>query len=169
MTEYNLKILIIGLALLTMNSCGLKSTKNEMKWLTTETKYEGFPLYLRCPDYSNVWSYSDKFPNLFCITHKLDKVKDNGLPESDYNWSLMDFDGELVDIFDSENEGVIVLIETFGGERNYWYYIKSQVDYKSKIDRIQKKYVSNKIESHFQDDKDWGFLKKYPIKLYERK
>ena len=169
MIDCNLKILLIAFGFFTITSCGQNTTKKEMKWLTTETKYEGFPLYLRLPDYKNVWSYKDKYSNLFCITHKLEKVKDNGLPESDYNLSLIDFDGDLSDLFDNDKEGITILIETFGGERNYWYYISSKVDYESKVDNISKKFPSNKIETNFRDDKDWGFIKKYPVKLYDKK
>jgi len=164
-----MKILLISFGLFTIISCGQNKTKKEMKWLTTETKNEGFPLYLRLPDYENIWSFKDKYSNLFCITHKLDKVKDNGLPESDYNLSLIDFDGDLADLFDNDKEGIIILIETFGGARNYWYYISSKIDYKTKVDNIRKKYPSNKIETDFRADLDWGFIKKYPVKLYDKK
>ncbi len=67
----NLRILIFTFGFLTVISCGQNETKKEMKWLTTKTEYEGLPLYLRLPDYKNVWDYKEKFPNLFCITHKL--------------------------------------------------------------------------------------------------
>ena len=139
-----------------------------MKWLSTDTKYEGFPLYLRHPIYDNIWSYKDKYSNLFRITHKLDKVKDNGLPESDYNLSLIDFDGDLTNLFDNDKEGIIILVETFGGERNYWYYIASTIDYKNKVEIIKKKYPANKIDINFRADLDWGFINKYPIKLYNK-
>ncbi len=169
MIDCKLKILLIAFGLFTITSCGQNKTQKEMKWLTTETEYEGFPLYLRLPDYKNIWGFKDKYPNLFCITHKLDKVKNNGVPESDYNLSLIDFDGDLVNLFDNDKEGIIVLIETFGGERNYWYYISSEIDPISKVKNIKKKYPSNMIETDFRADSDWGFIKKYPIKLYDRK
>jgi len=169
MIEYNLKIIIVVFALFTITSCGHYNSEKEMRWLTTDTVYNGFPLYLRLPDYDDVWRFKKKYSNLLCITQKLEKVKDNGLPESDYNASLMDFDGELVDLFDNKTEGIIILVETFGGARNYWYYISSNVDYKTKVDNIRKKYTSNKIETDLQDDKDWGFIIKYPIQLYEKK
>lgn len=169
MKKNYLKILIIFSTFLTIISCEQKKEIKEMKWLTTETKYDGFPLMLRFPDYKNIWDYKEKFPNLFCITHKLEKVKNNGLPESDYNWTLMDFDKDLIHLFDDEKEGKIIVIETYGGERNYWYYVTSEVNYKSKIRSIQKKYLTNKMEPYFKEDKNWEFLKGYPVKLYENK
>lgn len=169
MLNCNLKILLSVLGLIAITSYGQNKIKKEMKWLTTETIYDGLPLYLRLPDYENVWSFKDNYSNLFCITHKLDKVKDNGLPKYDYNLSLMDFDGDLANLFDNEKEGIIVLIETYGGARNYWYYISSKIDYKTKVENISKKYPSNKIETDFRADLDWGFIKKYPIKLYAGK
>lgn len=137
-----------------------------MKWLTHDTIYEGFPLFLRRPDYENVWSYQDGFTNLLCITHKLEKVKQNGLPESDYNKSLNEFDSELVELADNGENGIIVLIETFGGERNYWYYIRHNFEYESSVNLIKSKFPLNVIETWSNKDKEWDFLKSYPFKLY---
>jgi hypothetical protein len=169
MIRYKFYLLLFVLGLLIISSCGQNKTKKEMKWLTTNTKYEGFPLFLRFPDYENVWSYKGKFSNLLCITHKLEKVNDNGLPEPEYNLTLSNFDGDMVELFDRNSQGIIILVETFGGERNYWYYVSSMFDYKINVDNIKRKYPSNKIEINFRPDLDWGFLNNYPIKLYNKK
>jgi Family of unknown function (DUF695) len=138
----------------------------EQKWLTTEIEHEGFPLYLRKPDYSDIFIYQDKFPRLLRVTQKLEKVKSNGLPEPDYNMSLIDFDGEMTDLFDRDNEGLIFLIETFGGERNYYYFISDSVDYENKIEELTNNNKDIELETHSHADNDWGFLKKYPTNLY---
>lgn len=135
--------------------------------LNINTIYDDFPLYLRKPDYENVWSYQNSFTNLFCITHKLEKVKQNGLPEQDYNQSLSDFDADLIDLFDKNKQGIIVLIETFCGERNYWYYTTPDSDYKKDVDSIESKYPQNSIEIWSKKDPDWDFLKSYTFKLYD--
>ncbi len=128
--------------------------------------YEGFPLYLRKPDYEYVWSYQRDFTNIFCITHKLEKVKQNGLPESDYNKSLFDFDEYVVTLFDQDNKGIIVLIETYGGERHYYFYLKPNTDYESYVNFIKTKFPLNAIETWCKSDKEWNFLKSYSINLY---
>ena len=138
-----------------------------MKWNSFDTIYDDFPLYLRKPDYQNVWTYQNSFTNVFCITHKLEKVKQNGLPEPDYNKSLSDFDHYLCELFDKNKQGIIVLIETFGGERNYWYYIKPDTDYKIYVNLIESKYPQNSIEIWSKKDPDWDFLKTYAVKLYD--
>ncbi len=137
-----------------------------MKWLSTDTIYDEFPLYLRHPDYEDIWSHQHNFPNLLCITHKLEKVRKNGLPESEYNLSLDDFDHELVSLFDYNKDGLIILVETFCGNRNYWYYISSDTDYNTIIADINKKFPSNIITIDCNADTDWGFIETYPIKLY---
>jgi hypothetical protein len=87
----------------------------EQKWLTTKIEHEGFPLYLRKPDYQDIFSFKENFPNVLRVTQKLKEVKSNGLPESDYNMSLIDFDGQMCKLFDEKGEGLIFLIETFAG------------------------------------------------------
>jgi hypothetical protein len=39
---------------------------------------------------------------------------------------------------DNKDEGLIFLIETFAGKRNYYYFISDSVDYKDKIEKIKK-------------------------------
>ncbi|WP_165499723.1 DUF695 domain-containing protein [Pedobacter frigidisoli] len=139
-----------------------------MKWISTNVVYDEFPLYLRRPDYQDVWNYKIRFTQRLNISHHLDKVKQNGLPESDYNLSLSDFDSDLCNLFDDHSEGIIFLIETYGGERNYWYYISEQTDYLNKIERIRQEFPNNAIESDLNDDTNWGFIKSYPFEIYNK-
>jgi hypothetical protein len=136
----------------------------EQKWLTTKIEHEGFPLYLRRPDYHDIFVYRNNFPNVLRVTQKLKEVNSNGLPESDYNMSLIDFDGQMCDLFKGTNDGLIFLIETFGGERSYYYFISDSVDYDKKIEGLKNEDIELEVKSYA--DKDWGFLKEYPTKLY---
>lgn len=138
----------------------------EQKWLTTKIEHEGFPLYLRKPVYQDIFSYKDNFPNVLRVTQKLKEVKSNGLPESDYNMSLIDFDGQMCKLFDGKDEGLIFLIETFAGKRHYYYFVSDSSDYEKRIQKIKGDNPDIEIEIYSYADKDWGFLKKYPKKLY---
>jgi hypothetical protein len=138
----------------------------EIRWLTSpRLEHEGYPLYLRRPEYENIWIYQDQFPLLLTITHRFDKVKSNGLPESDYNKSLSDLDHKLVCLFNN-NEGIIFLIETFGGERNYYYFVSEAVDHESKVDAVRATEIHVNLEASMQTDKNWKFLREYPIRLF---
>ena len=138
----------------------------EQKWLTTKIEHEGFPLYLRKPDYQDIFSYQDNLPNVLRVTHELKEVKNNGLPESDYNMSLIDFDGQMCKLFDEKDEGLIFLIETFAGKRHYYYFISDTADYKKRIQKVKRDNPDIEVEIDSYADKDWGFLKEYPKKLY---
>jgi len=138
----------------------------EQKWLTKKIEYEGFPLYIRRPDYQDIFVYRDDFPNVMHVTQELKEVKSNGLPESDYNLSLNEFDAQMCKLFDTKDEGLIFLIETFAGKRHYYYYISESADYEKRIEKIKTDNPGVDIETHSYADKDWGFLKEYPTKLY---
>ena len=158
-------------ALLIISSliCSCQNPKNidNMTWSTIDTTYEDLPLYLRKPNIDNISQYQLQYPRLLNITHKLDKVKSNGLPQSDYNKTLEEFDGEICNLFDFNKEGFIFLIETYGGERNYWFYLRADFDYKTKLTELKEKYDIHKLEDNISDDKNWGFVKDYPHKLYD--
>jgi len=138
----------------------------EQRWLTAKIKHEGFPRYLRKPDYKDIWILRDKFPVLLTVTHKLRKVDANGIPDPDYNESLGEFDNQMTRLLRQENEGVIALVETFGGERNYYYFVTDKIDYEEKIKRIKETNKDVELEIHSRTDKDWDFIKQYPTKLY---
>ena len=142
-------------------------TTEEMEWLTTETEYDGLPLYLRLPNYKNIWEYKSKYPKLICITHEFDSVKENGLPTAEYNESLIDFDGEVVTLFDRNKNGIVFLVETYGGARNYWFYITDSKFFFKIFENLKNKHSDKKLELDYRTDSEWNFIKNYPVKLYK--
>ena len=136
-----------------------------MTWSTTEIQYEGFPLLLRKPYYVNVWEFKDKLTILLCVEHRLDKVSSDGLPEKQYNSTLSEFDHYMCSLFDESNEGIIFLIETYGGKRMYYYYTAPNFNIEPQIETVKQKF-NVYLESWSQDDFGWGFLKDYPVKIF---
>tara|TARA_R110000868_G_scaffold822_1_gene6074 strand:+ start:2008 stop:2517 length:510 start_codon:yes stop_codon:yes gene_type:complete len=159
-----LKLIILTF---TLTSCGQIKSKEKMEWLTTNTEYERLPLYLRLPNYNNIWEYKSKYPELMCITHEFDSVKDNGLPTADYNETLIDFDEEVVNLTDVDKNGIIFLVETFGGARHYWFYIADSKIFEEKFDDLKNKNSDKKLELNFKNDSKWNFIKDYPVELYK--
>jgi len=139
-----------------------------MEWTTRQTEYEGLPLYLRRPDYENIWEYQSNYPVLICITHEFDSVKDNGLPTSEYNKSLFNFDLEVTNLLEAKSNGIIFLVETYGGARNYWFFGKDSEFFSKFFDDLKSRYPDKKLELDYQQDPDWNFIKKYPVQLYKK-
>lgn len=166
MKQYFNKFTLYLFIILVVFACQLK--EKEMKWFTKEEEYEGDPLYLRRPDYNDICRYKEKYTKLLCLTHSLDSVKSNGLPTSDYNESLIDFDGEAIDLLDEKDEGIVFLIETYGGARNYWFYCSPSVDLTTKFNKFKLNHSDKKLEFTLRSDKDWGFIEQYPYKLYTK-
>jgi hypothetical protein len=161
------KILTLLFLTFSVVSFSQNNTIEEMEWLTTKTEYDGLPLYLRLPNYKNVWNYKSRYTKLICITHEFDSVKDNGLPTAEYNESLIDFDEEVVSLFDPSKNGIVFLVETYGGTRNYWFYITDSKFFFDAFEELKAKHSDKKLELDYQDDSEWNFIKDYPVKLYE--
>ena len=130
-------------------------------WLTAESTYQGFPLFLRRPANINVEQFEKSFANLVVVTHHLSRVLPSGLPEADYNQSLAELDHDLVTAFDCNRSGVIALVETFGGERNYYFYVKADADVTEKVSAIARLYPSEKLAWSVRSDPSWSFIKGY--------
>ncbi|GAA4303130.1 hypothetical protein GCM10023183_15450 [Nibribacter koreensis] len=140
----------------------------ENSWFTTEVEYDGYPLLLRKPNHPNIWSFQNNYTQIVRLSHSLDHVNSNGLPTADYNTSLSEFDGETIRLFDPKKEGIIFLIETFGGSRNYWFFTLPTADYSTKFKNLQERHKDKDLEVTSREDKNWNFIKDYPFRLYQK-
>lgn len=131
------------------------------KWLSGEKTYDGFPLFLRRPAELDIASLLPVLPNLAIVTHKFTKRKPNGLPEDDYNHGLAKMDYALVTAFDVDRMGVPVLVETFGGERNYYFYVARDTNVDQIISTIASHYPAEQISWSARPDPQWTFIETY--------
>jgi hypothetical protein len=130
-------------------------------WLNVDKTYEGFPLFLRRPADFDIEKLRPSFPSLVIVTHKFTKRKPNGLPEDDYNYSLASMDHELVCAFDIDRMGVPALVETFGGERNYYFYVAMDADVETTVSRIAHGYPDEQLAWLVRPDSSWSFIADY--------
>jgi hypothetical protein len=130
-------------------------------WVTAEKTYEGFPLFLRHPANLDVELLRPSFPTLAVVTHVFTKRKPNGLPDADYNDGLAEMDQELVTNFDVDRIGVPVLIETFGGKRNYYFYVATDADVPAVISAVARRYPDERLSWLVRPDPEWSFIEKY--------
>lgn len=138
-----------------------------MTWSTSEIEYEGLPLLLRKPEHANVWQFKDRLTKLVSIEHLLDKVNSDGLPEKKYNSTLNDFDHFMCSLFEKSTDGIIFLIETFSGKRNYYYYTLPDFNIDPLIEKAKLKFKVN-LDSWTQADLSWGFLDDYPVQIFTK-
>ena len=132
-----------------------------LTWLTAEKEYEGFPLLLRRPAELDVDSLRPTHPTLVVVTHEFTKRRPDGLPEPEYNKSLVEMDTELVRAFDVDQIGVPALVETFGGKRHYYFYVAVDTDVAAIISAVARRYPTERLSWTVRPDPGWGFLERY--------
>jgi len=130
------------------------------EWLTAERTHNGHRLLLRRPRVVDIKTLAPKFPTLATMTHHLDVVTSDGLPERSYNDTLTELDHTIATALDSD-KGVIVLIETFSGERNYYFYIAGNVNVSETLTLIKERYALARLSCETKSDPNWRFLKQY--------
>ncbi|MCX7428089.1 MAG: DUF695 domain-containing protein [Planctomycetia bacterium] len=136
------------------------SKTTEVKWYSGEIRHEGFPLHLRFPERPDFDALQKKLPKLLIVTHSLAKVKPSGVPEAEYNYSLAEFDHELVTAFEPSS-GITVLVETFGGRRTYYIYVAPDAPIDATKQRFATKYAQHKLDWQLRDDPGWKFIRGY--------
>lgn len=157
-----MKALLIPVLLTTVaiSTMAADTPRKEKTWYTGEVQHEGFPLHLRFPEKPDFNTLQKSFPKLLTVTHSLAKVKSSGVPEADYNDSLAEFDHELVTAFEPAS-GTTVLVETFGGRRNYYIYVSADAPVEAIKQRFATKYPQHKLDWKLRDDAHWKFIRSY--------
>lgn len=132
-------------------------------WLTANSEHEGFPIYFRRPDVriAEFEALRPKYPRLLVVTHVLAHVKENGLPEHEYNESLESLDVSLTGAFEDESVGLIALIETFAGKRTYYTYLAPSFVVEGYIREVNNRFPQEDLTYEVDNDPKWRLFNGY--------
>ena len=132
-----------------------------MKWKCKQTTQQGLPLFLRYLEGIDANAFKTRFPKLVVVRHQLSKVSPNGLPEPEYNEGLFEFDEGLRNLFELSQHGITVLIETFGGKRNYYVYADSKRNATDIVASLKRAFPKENLSWTIHSDPRWSFVVKY--------
>ena len=130
-------------------------------WATAERTYEGFPLFLRCPTDVDTPEHRRSFSDLVIVTHTFAKRLPDGRPDFDYNRRLEDMDVAIARAFDGTRSGVPVLVETFGGERNYYFYVAAGTAVSAILAPIVAAHPDERLAWKIRPNNNWRLFDQY--------
>lgn len=137
------------------------SIDSRQNWRTKELLHEGLPLLLRYPAMGDSHPPNKHFPDLVVVVHEFSKVLTNGLPEADYNDSLIDLDRDVRNAFEVKGLGKAVLVETFAGKRRYYIYVRVGINIEEVFSPCLRRYPGEKLSWSLRADPEWGFIRRY--------
>lgn len=121
---------------------------------------------LRYREDLDIDSLKSKYTNLVVVRHKLSKVSPNGLPEADYNEKLFALDDGLRTLFELSLHGAPVIIETFGGKRNYYIYADLKENASDLIESLKRAFPNEHLSWTIHSDAEWDFFTKYSNEFF---
>ena len=132
-------------------------------WLTARSEYQDFPIHFRRPDVrvAEFEALRPAYPRLLILTHRLAKVRENGLPEARYNDALASLDAWLTAPFDDETNGIVALIETYAGKRIYYVYVVPAFDAAAYAAAARTRFPDEDLTHEVDDDPGWRLFKGY--------
>jgi hypothetical protein len=130
-------------------------------WESAQRTHEGFPLYLRRPAGLEFDALMPRYPALMALSHHLSSVRPDGAPEPTYNRGLEDFDAAVTSFFLRSHEGQIVLVETFGGKRHYYFYVSPSVVADDVLGELRARFPGHRLEVETRSDPAWDFIRRY--------
>lgn len=135
----------------------------ERTWHTAESEYDSLPILFRKPfiKVSEFPTLSKDYPVLMVLTHSLEKVRSNGLPEPEYNQSLENFDLAITAPFKIDTNGIVGLIETFSGKRTYYIYITEFFKVSDFVENLKSQFPYENCAIEVEPDQNWRLLNGY--------
>jgi hypothetical protein len=143
------------------------NSPEKCEWATLTREHEGFPLYVRFPLRLDYNALQHRFPVRLVLTHVFSFRRFDGLPEARYNEALEEFDSSLVTYFEASGLGQVVLVETFGGKRNYYYYVAPSVDLEAISADVRSQFPAQRIELQSGADPSWRFIRRYSSEFFD--
>ena len=140
----------------------MSAESHELPWVLVDTEYEGLPLRLRvCPDAAANSDHRNSFQQLGIVTLDFAQVQSNGMPEGQYNLSLKDFDLSLQAAIRGDGDGVVVVVETFSGRRNFYAYVRSEDEFRSRVADLSQLSPEHHLTVDCRADSAWTFYDRY--------
>jgi hypothetical protein len=116
---------------------------------------------LRWPADLDFDELSGRFPELFVLTHTFNFRRPDGVPEPFNNDTLAEFDLTVTRSLRTDRAGQIVLIETFGGKRNYYFYVMPAFDGEAFRMLLSAQFIGYNLSETTRKDPAWHFIRKY--------
>jgi hypothetical protein len=130
-------------------------------WLVATVQHEGAPLALRVRAGADTPAHRARYPRLAIIVHTMTKVGSNGLPESAYNETLADFDADVFDTVEKDGRAIVVIVETFQGERSYYAYASVAGVSKAATAELAERHPDQQLQAFGSSDPDWALFNDY--------
>ncbi|MGC4031895.1 MAG: DUF695 domain-containing protein [Tepidisphaeraceae bacterium] len=134
---------------------------DSLEWVTTLTEHEGAPLALRVRPHANTPENRKQYGLRIAVVHELAEVRTDGLPTPKYNDSLSAFDHELHQCVEDGGEGLVVIVETLGGQRVYFSYAQSDAKIDIKLNKLAEKYPQHTLKIVARPDNKWEAYEHY--------
>ena len=100
-------------------------------------------------------------PTPHSLTHTLAKVRPDGLPEPDYNETLAGLDLRIIQALEESRRGLTVIVETFGGRRNYYAYLRSPEDAQQVFASLEHCHPEHALSLSHKTDAEWTLFEHY--------
>jgi Family of unknown function (DUF695) len=62
---------------------------------------------------------------------------------------------------EGEGAGVVVLIETFAGKRNYYAYVNACATFRNRADSLRQEFQQHDLTVECRTDSSWKFYERY--------
>lgn len=139
------------------------STNNS--WVVSSRDYEGFPLFTRHPVGLDFDKLELIYPIRVIVALTFARVQENGLPERQYNETLEIFDNFITEYFEYRSNGQCVLVETYGGKRNFYLYVSKSADIKEFKKLVSEMFSQHQVEFDVIPDENWSLIRKYSVEI----
>ena len=128
-------------------------------WSVNEGQNQGNLMFVRKNDgCKNIAGHKD-YPFRCGIAFELNKPTENGLPSSEENHELNDLEDRIFELYQNDLSGIVTLIITTSGFREYVLYSKSSATFNEKLKQLCSLNTNYNLTSYCELDRNWSQFK----------
>lgn len=131
------------------------------KWSIGETTDNGQPFFIRFNTTAKDLCYKDAFPIRVGFAIPLRASSGLGLPEDDETDELRVIEHLICDLVYKKSSGILVLVLTNDGVREYIFYVEPNTDIKTIHEHLLSNVKTHEVQCMAVKDPDWDIYNEY--------
>ncbi|MEN8241234.1 MAG: DUF695 domain-containing protein [Chloroflexota bacterium] len=125
------------------------------EWGLSQGTYQDKAIFIRANKGLKKIARHPQYPHQVGVAVPLNNPNEHGLPISAEGEQLNEIEDQLVDALEVKNESVFVGAISTNGMREFVFYTSDPEQVIEKINAVQEKTETHKIQLIIQEDKDW--------------
>lgn len=130
-------------------------------WKVVQGESEGGPLVLRINSDAAKYAAHPELPIRLGVTVAFNAPNEHGFCTPEEGEQLNQIEDQLVSRLQTNHAGFLVLVVTFGGKREFIFYVRDDQEASSAVDLVRDRTASHSLLYGLETDPEWLYYSQF--------